>query len=357
MKTLYLHCGIHKTGSSFLQMMFARNRNLLKSHGIHYPKSEREFQMLQGEISPGNGVHLARELSKSESDISNLLAEDLDMAKEMGLDAVLYSSENLFHTFARNDSIKKLCRASKIAGFGEVKALVYFRDPVSHILSLYKHRAKNGDHSDFKKWFQTGYETYSLIDSFLQYKETSEIAWSCRKYSPDSKKMISSSFIDWLEIEAPDIPEDDRVNRSLQLSEIQILQMLKEEYPGSESFLREALLSVPMYEKVDNNSLKSDFYRQSAELLKEHKLLIDALNKFMRDDEKLQIEYENSEKKIKSEKGVLLSKAQLKAVANGMKHFIDSEKPMYKVKDFFKRGINRIKRKWVASKLSYTLTK
>lgn len=357
MKTLYLHCGIHKTGSSFLQTMFTRNRTLLRDNDIHYPKSEKELEMLQGEISPGNGVHLARTLLNKESDTLELLKNDLELAKDLNLHSVLYSSENLFHNFAQNDSVEKLYRVAKLAGFDKIKALVYFRDPVAHVLSTYKHRAKNGDHSDFKKWVESGYETYSLIDSFLHYNETYQISWSCRKYSPDSLKMIKSSFIDWLGIDAPNIPDDDRVNRSLLLGEIQILQMLKKEYPGSESFLREALLSVPEQEKVDDKSLKSEFQRQSAELLSEHEILIKSLNNFMKQDEKLSIEFEPLEKKIKNENGFFLSKAQIKAVALGMEYFVDSKKPLYKVKDFCKRGINKMKRKWLASKLSYSLSK
>ncbi|MGX7872041.1 hypothetical protein ACVDG5_003295 [Mesorhizobium sp. ORM6] len=36
-KKIILHCGIHKTGSSYLQNMLASNRNILADHSIHYP--------------------------------------------------------------------------------------------------------------------------------------------------------------------------------------------------------------------------------------------------------------------------------------------------------------------------------
>jgi hypothetical protein len=36
-KTIILHCGIHKTGSSYLQTILASNRDVLAAHSIHYP--------------------------------------------------------------------------------------------------------------------------------------------------------------------------------------------------------------------------------------------------------------------------------------------------------------------------------
>src|SRR6056297_1366773 len=95
--TLYLHCGMYKTGSSFLQTMFVRNRDLLRGNGIHYPKSEKELDMYEGRITAGNGIHLSRALTEKESDVIELLSSDLTHAKKRNMDSVLYSSEFLFN--------------------------------------------------------------------------------------------------------------------------------------------------------------------------------------------------------------------------------------------------------------------
>ena len=349
--TLYIHCGIHKTGSSFLQTMFVRNRDLLGSRGIHYPKSEKEFEMLNGEITPGNGIHLAKALIQKEK-VVELLIHDLAELRRMGLHSLLYSSETLFHAFAQNGAVSDFCSAAEDAGFDKIKALVYFRDPVSHILSTYKHRAKNGDHPDFKAWLHSNYETFDLIKAFLGYRNKYPIDWSCRKYSQESKHMIQSSFADWLSTDLPDIPEDDRVNRSLKLSEIRILQELKNDFQGSEVFIREALLSVDSSHKESDRSISAELSKLAAEYLKEKENLFKELNKFLRKDENLLINSGKVHNPPKKDVGISLSLSQMRAVAQGMKKYSDSQQPVNKIKDYWTRGVRKVKRKWVASRLN-----
>ncbi len=59
---LYLHLGYHKTGSSFLQTMFAQNRDYLLENDIYFPYSKGDKNMLKGIISPGNGILLVEAL-------------------------------------------------------------------------------------------------------------------------------------------------------------------------------------------------------------------------------------------------------------------------------------------------------
>lgn len=45
MKKVFIHCGLEKTGTSFLQEIFSKNRDLLNAHGILYPScGEVDFQ-------------------------------------------------------------------------------------------------------------------------------------------------------------------------------------------------------------------------------------------------------------------------------------------------------------------------
>jgi len=356
MKTiLYIHCGIYKTGSSFLQTMFVRNRDLLRSKGIHYPKSEKELEMFEGKISPGNGVHLSDILTQNEADIIQLLSADLAESKNMGMDTVLYSSERLFHRFLEIGTVNKLQHAAKQAGYDEINALIYFRDPVSHALSTYKHRAKYGDHDNFQRWLQNQYEVFDLIRAFLDYSKNSQIQWTCRKYKSDSVHMVKSSFVDWLKTTVPQIPDDDRVNRSLQLNEIRVLQILKKKYPGTENFIRESFLALQPENKETEKGIKEFYTRCIMEQWNDNISILNSLNLLLSADEKLNIE---SDYKISECEAFLsLSEKQLQAITDGVFAYVQSEKLINKLNDYLERGINKVRRKWAASKISRTYPK
>jgi hypothetical protein len=59
-RTLYLHIGIHKTGTSYLQSCFHLSKDRLRAHGIDYPFSEVNPDTLSegrgGLLIPGNAV-------------------------------------------------------------------------------------------------------------------------------------------------------------------------------------------------------------------------------------------------------------------------------------------------------------
>lgn len=347
---LYLHCGIYKTGSSFLQTMFTRNRDLLNQNGIHYPKSVKELEMLEGKISPGNGIHLSDILCNDEAEVIRLMTADLTEAEKMNMNSVFYSSERLFHRFAEKETFEKLCRVAESVGYGEIHALIYFRDPVSHALSTYKHRAKNGDHEDFSEWLDNDFEIFKLINEFLEYSKISQVQWTCRKYKTDSAHMVQSSFADWLNVSAPEIPEDDRVNRSLQLNEIRVLQSLKKPYPGSSTFLREAFLSLQNGDKGSEENTKAEYSCLVIEKWRNNQSLLSSLNSFMREDEKLTLN--NATNPLYDNPYTSLSEKQVHAFAEGMNNYLESQKLLNRLTDLWVRGVNKVRRKWAASAIS-----
>ena len=150
---LYIHVGIHKTGSSYLQTLFARNRDLLAEHSIYYSKSERDKEMLKGRISPGNALKLNKLLRDSKyEEVKKYLQRLVLQAEKINCKSVLLSNEGLFHIFAKEGTVLNFIEIYKTSRFKNIHGLVYFRDPLDHILSLYKNRAKSGKHLDFKIW-------------------------------------------------------------------------------------------------------------------------------------------------------------------------------------------------------------
>lgn len=59
-QTIYIHIGLPKTGSSYLQHAFAYNASLYAKMGLNYPDFGTNLDLaLSGAVTPGNGVRLA----------------------------------------------------------------------------------------------------------------------------------------------------------------------------------------------------------------------------------------------------------------------------------------------------------
>jgi len=346
MKTLYLHCGYHKTGSSFLQMLFARNRQLLEKKNIFYPFSADEVDMLQGKISPGNGAELSDSLTSANQDMTaDILQQDLMKALEKSCTALLYSSELLFHAFAKEKALLRLCDAAEKNGIEAIKALVYFRDPVSHALSTYKHRAKNGDYADFQYWISNSYETMELLSKFSEYHSEYPVTWTCRKYQSDSIFMAESAFEDWLEIQVPRIPDNDKVNSSLTLSEIRLIQVLKNNFSETIPFVREELIQINKEDKSDSDALNQVYQLIANQVLNRYRGLINSINEFLPIGEKLEINKAMSHSvEYTSDLEITFKEKQVERLIQALYKAKESRKIYKRAMGIWKKGFSRIKR-------------
>jgi hypothetical protein len=131
MATLWLHVGQPKTGTSALQVSFARNARAFWNQGAWYPWGDNA---LGGEITSGNAEWLAR----WEGDFPDHLqpAQDLAQVLASGRSAVL-SSEWLCYT---HDGLLREMKAR----FPATKILAYLRDPVAMTIAHHIHgRTRN----------------------------------------------------------------------------------------------------------------------------------------------------------------------------------------------------------------------
>ncbi len=64
-KTLYLHVGFSKTGTSYIQSSLAYNREWLREQGLYYPLFSETYGAKYGLINSGNGQSLAQLLNPS----------------------------------------------------------------------------------------------------------------------------------------------------------------------------------------------------------------------------------------------------------------------------------------------------
>ena len=145
MKTLYLHIGPFKTGTTALQVFFAKNQATLKAQGVSYLNLGLIDKARKGEITSGNGAFLARSilpdghhmaLPKTRKQETTKLLHAL---RDVTTNHALLSSEFLadidYQQFANlRDFVKK-------AGF-RIKVLMFAREQASYLESLYIQRVK-----------------------------------------------------------------------------------------------------------------------------------------------------------------------------------------------------------------------
>jgi hypothetical protein len=141
---LYLHIGVHKTGTSALQAAFAKNVDPLLASNVLYPDYWSLAKARDNRITSGNGVPVAKLMgvplpTVPEDDTAKVL-EDLANARASGRN-VLYSSETMdlfdpVSTRAFRDQVREL-------GF-EVRVVAYFRAIADHAHSYYQQQIKHG---------------------------------------------------------------------------------------------------------------------------------------------------------------------------------------------------------------------
>jgi hypothetical protein len=315
---IYLHCGYHKTGSSFIQMMLSTNRSFLKENGYHYPISKDDQAAKQGQISPGNGLKLSQAIHHKEDaflQAKNILQNWIDEAKKNNCDKLIISSEGLFHSLASIDFqlfFQQMITEFKLDG---IALLLFLRDSLDHIFSLYKHRGKRGTIQNFKDWVENNYETLQLTEQFFDKMiPDSNVELSLRKYKNDSQHLSEAVFKDWLQIPTPSIPKSDRVNTSLSLSEIMVLENVYQLLGPEKTLKIQKGFMKNSNPKPKEDKLKTYYAYQIDVFLNKHLPLIEKINLTMPENEHLIIESLNNQPFIADLQFAALSSEQLKLI-------------------------------------------
>lgn len=234
MRQLFLHIGTNKTGSSFIQTVLTHNKEYLIQEGFYLPDSKFDQMMLDGNITPGNGHNLAKSLHNE--DFENIIKEldnHFEEAEKLNLSKVLLSNEVIIRLFANNSILELLDRACKELNISSVNCLGIIRDLPGHSLSLYRHRAKYGDYANLQKWFQEDYEFLRVTRDFLKNKFHYNWNFILQPYQKSSTFIIDKVLCKFLMITNNQlvIPQNQRINASLSLDQIRLLQWLKRTNP------------------------------------------------------------------------------------------------------------------------------
>jgi hypothetical protein len=304
--------------------------------------AEREEDMLAGKISPGNGGQLCRQLvQRNAAGTGSFLKGLLNRATQSACHSVLISNEKLIRALSHPGALQMMADGAFEAGFESIKILAVFREPVDHAMSLYQHRAKDGLHSDFNRWLSEDYETISMLENFLPQIRSLKrpVEWTFRKYASSPGKMLNMVFSDWLKTDAPDVNSLPAVNPSLSLSEIQFLQLLKQQHPLALKPAKIAFDSLSKQQKADDRSLKDHLRHKAFSFIFHRKKVFDELNDLMPEGEKLLL---LPEPVPSGEPVVCFSPEQLKAIISASRL---SASGSFKLRQGLANGVIMAKRK------------
>lgn len=132
MKTLYVHIGTAKTGTTSIQFFCRENEERLKKNGYCYPKSPKPYpfvskakngHMLEATIRDENGNRLYEEEEKDFQACIALIKEEFKT-----YDTVILSDEAIWRdlSLGHKDVLQKLACEAKKADF-QLKVVVYLR--------------------------------------------------------------------------------------------------------------------------------------------------------------------------------------------------------------------------------------
>lgn len=222
-KTLYLHIGCGKTGSSALQVWLNNEADALARQGVDYPLfGARKLDSYA--ITSGNGVKLMEAVSTGA--LASFMAE---LAKSR-LTRILLSSET-FQAFT-DETLEEIKRTAAQNGL-RVVIIAYVRDVYDIVYSSYLQGIKR--HLGVKTFreFATSRKSiqqFEVVNKYRRHFTREEM--KVLHYDSQRKRGLEVSMCEALGIDAKAIPPMPavKVNRSLDVFEAELLRLANKHY-------------------------------------------------------------------------------------------------------------------------------
>ena len=241
-QVLFLHVGHDKTGSTALQQSFSASRSFMGQQSVVYPAMGDDARLVNmDEMVPcGN----ARHLLSSEDTLAETLGS-LSVEKSN----VLFSSELVFEALVKQEDLGFLSKAAEVAGFSEVRILLFIRDPLPHAVSVWQQRVKGwqGESSTLDQWMAERYDTPLKVCRLIKAAaRSSEIKLSILRYET-VRHDLHGAVEQWVGLRAGSlVRQATRVNRSLTGSEVALQRILNEKIgPSGKMFAFRLVSRLP----------------------------------------------------------------------------------------------------------------
>jgi hypothetical protein len=314
---LFLHIGTEKTGSSHLQSLSAINRNVLQQNRIWFPsEGKNDTQLMKGEISAGNAQSLTDALIANDFiACKSFIARGVEEAREKGCNTLFLSNELLILALAKDDRLNQFATMLDEMDISNIKFLLFLRDPVDQALSLYKHRAKNGNVLDIEEWPKKHYVYGEAIYSFLTKLKKEKIELIARKFSKQKGFLEAILFKQCLGVVADLVPPPKVVNPSLSLSELILIKKVRQEQPYLVNLLYNKLIGISKKCKCENSSIEQYHKESLSSQLTQYKDTWEICNEFLPLNEKIVFPKESANRISVHEKNSSFSDMQMEAIA------------------------------------------
>lgn len=223
-RALVIHAGASKTGSSALQVAFARNREWLASHGINYLRTGAFDAAVSGRITSGNAAELARYIN-GQTDNQSVVDQALHLLGQNSEANVLLSSE-FFHA-SKPERLKPFIDGARGLGYS-IKVVYFVRAYYDWLWSLYVQNIKNHALTDsFAVWVRRSRATEQYIKAIRAFDEAVGSEHVSIVNYDTANKDIFRTFVNVAfgldpKVVTPRGP--DRINRGLAPKEIELMR-------------------------------------------------------------------------------------------------------------------------------------
>lgn len=284
---MYIHIGTEKTGSSYLQSLAAINTQVLVDNGVYFPLgTKHDDYMLKGIVSYGNAQNLYEALKNNDFDsIIKILTTHKSAAIKIRCESILLSNELLLLLFSDSNLFYNFEKAVISSGFKNLNILLVLREPVEQVISLYKHRAKNGKMIEINNWVQNEFLYPKALKSFFEIIPSTNSNITIRKYKTEKGHLEKLFLLEWINIQVPTKKPQKIVNPSLSFSEILLLQEIRKYHPIWREKVYEQLISVAKNRKAENSNLDEYFIRTMSARLSPYFEIWQLYNKYLPSDE------------------------------------------------------------------------
>lgn len=283
MQQIYLHIGIHKTGTSYIQKCLSLNTDFLERLECCYPAEEIIYNSGHHNLP---WSYLNQPLVDSSMGPEEYQHHFYHKLVKSSYKTFIVSSEEFDRLESNN--IDSLAQQLGKHGF-QTKIIIYIRRQDRLLTSLYQELIKHGETIHFKPWLasliENGYSAYycrcfdylNLVRSWLNYFENVEIVVY------DNLNVLGHDIFHFFlqtclgndnNFSSLTFPSERSINPSLDLFLIEILRRINSIYktlPAATrkpylKFRQEVLSSLTqwsfVFEKVDINAIFGDFERR-----------------------------------------------------------------------------------------------
>jgi hypothetical protein len=263
MPDLILHGGAPKTGTSFLQVLFARYADQMAENGVLYPRGHMFDQAKAGVITSGNGVEMANYirpwLPHDIPDKNAFIGQFGETLSGAGENHVLYSSE--FLMTPPGDRISAIVDVARRYGY-RIRYVYFIRDIGSALIATYSQEVKRAGEirslSEFIESWDPHYHN-TIKQACDSFGEKNVEVYNYEEYLDGLaafffRNVLGTEFFPG---------EKHVINRSLTAKELEFQRMMNSAAPNDmrfAAFISDALMSVQTSDKTKMTLTSEEAY-------------------------------------------------------------------------------------------------